>query len=85
MLGINKLDWLYLEIGVCTGTKGHGLMEILIYILPILLLLQNAGEIILITKLLVLLTVYENTTISWEAQIELLSLVPDHILMLLLI
>ena len=66
-------------------TKGHGLMEILIYILPILLLLQNAGEIILITKLLVLLTVYENTTISWEAQIELLSLVPDHILMLLLI
>ena len=65
--------------------KGHGLMEILTYLLPILLLLQNAREIILITKLLVLLTVYGNTTISWEAQIELLSLVPDHILMLLLI
>ena len=51
----------------------------------IILLLQNAGEIILITKLLVLLTVYGNTTISWEARIELLSLVSDHILMLLLI
>ena len=59
--------------------------EILIYLLPILLLLQNAGEIILRTKLLVLLIVYGNTTISREARIELLSLVPDHILMLLLI
>ena len=66
-------------------TKGHGLMEILIYLLPILLLLQNAGEIILIIKLLILLTVYGNTTISWEARIELLPLVPDHILMRLLI
>ena len=66
-------------------TKGHGLREILIYLLLILLLLQIAGEIILITKLLVLLTVYENTTISWEARIELLSSIPDHILMLLLI
>ena len=47
--------------------------------------LSNAGEIILITKLLILPTVYGNTTISWEAQIELLSLVPDHILMRLLI
>ena len=66
-------------------TKGHSLREILIYLLLILLLLQIAGEIILITKFLVLLTVYGNTTISWEARIELLSLVPDHILMLLLI
>ena len=66
-------------------TKGHGLKEILNYPLLILLLLQNVGEIILITKLLVLLTVYGNTTISWVAQIELLSLVPDHILMRLLI
>ena len=23
MLGINKLDWLYLEIGVCTGRIGQ--------------------------------------------------------------
>ena len=32
-----------------------------------------------------LLTVSGNATISWVAQIELLSLVPDHILMQLLI
>ena len=32
-----------------------------------------------------LLRIYEKIIISWEAQIEFLSLVPDHILMLLLI
>ena len=38
--------------------KGHGLKEILNYPLLILLLLQNVGEIILITKLLMLLIIY---------------------------
>ena len=38
--------------------KGHSLKEILNYPLLILLLLQNVGEIILITKLLMLLTIY---------------------------
>ena len=46
-------------------TKGHGLMEILIYPLLILLLLQNVAEIILITKLLVLLIVYGSTTMTY--------------------
>ena len=68
-----------------TPTNDNGMKEILIYPSETLMLLQNAGEIILIIKLLILLTVYGNTTISWEAQIELLSLVPDHIPMLLLI
>ena len=66
-------------------TKDRGLKEILNYPLLILLLLQNVKEIILITKILVLLTIYGNTIISWVARIEFLSLVPDHILMLLLI
>ena len=65
--------------------KGHGLKEILNYPLLILLLLQNVGEIILITKLLMLLTTYGEIIISWGTQIEFLSLVLDHILMLLLI
>ena len=68
-----------------TLTKGHGLKEILNCPLLILLLLQNVGEIILITKLLMLLRIYGKIIISWVARIELLSLVPDHILMLLLI
>ena len=68
-----------------TLTKGHGLKEILICPLMTLLLLQNDGEIVLITKLLMLLRIYGKITISWEAQIGFLSLVPDHILMPLLI
>ena len=68
-----------------TLTKGHGLKEILNCPLLILLLLQNVGEIILITKLLMLLRIYGKIIISWVARIELLSSVPDHILMLLLI
>ena len=68
-----------------TLTKGHGLKEILICPLMILLLLQNVGEIVLITRLLMLLRIYGKIIISWEAQIEFLSLVPDHILMPLLI
>ena len=68
-----------------TLTKGHGLKEILICPLMILLLLQNVGEIVLITKLLMLLRIYGKIIISWEAQIGFLSLVPDHILMPLLI
>ena len=66
-------------------TKGHGLKEILNCPLLILLLLQNVGEIILITKLLMLLRIYEKIIISWIARIEFLSLVPHHILMLLFI
>ena len=68
-----------------TLTKGHGLKEILNCPLLIFLLSQNVGEIILITKLLMLLRIYGKIIISWEVQIEFLSLVPDHILMLLLI
>ena len=63
--------------------KGHGLKEILNYPLLILLLLQNVGEIILITKLLMLLTIYGK--IIMGSTNKFLSLVPDHILMLLLI
>ena len=63
--------------------KGHSLKEILNYPLLILLLLQNVGEIILITKLLMLLTIYGKIIIG--STIEFLSLVPNHILMLLLI
>ena len=66
-------------------TKGHGLKEILNYLLIILWLLQNVREIILITKLLILLRIYGKIIISWEAQIGFLSLVPDHIVMSLLI
>ena len=68
-----------------TLTKDHGLKEILNYLLIILLVLQNAGEIILITRLLMLLRIYGKIIISWEAQIGFLSLVPNHILMPLLI
>ena len=68
-----------------TLTKGHGLKEILICPLMTLLLLQNDGEIVLITKLLMLLRIYGKITISWEVQIGFLSLVPNHILMPLLI
>ena len=68
-----------------TLTKGHGLKEILNYPLIILLLLQNVGEIVLITKLLMLLRTYGKFIVSWEAQIGFLSLVLDHILMSLLI
>ena len=68
-----------------TLTKGHGLKEILNYSLMILLLFQNVGEIILITKLLMLLRIYGKIIISWVARIEFVSLVADHILMLLLI
>ena len=68
-----------------TLTKGHGLKEILNCPLMILSFLQNVGEIILITKLLMLLRIYGKIIILWEAQIKFSSLVPDHILMLLLI
>ena len=68
-----------------TLTKDHGLKETLNFPLMILLLLQNVGEIVLITKLLMLLRIYGKIIILWEAQIGFLSLVPDHILMLLLI
>ena len=59
-----------------TLTKGHGLKEILNCPLLILLLLQNVGEIILITKLLMLLKIYGKNIISWVARIEFLSLAP---------
>ena len=62
-----------------TLTEDHGLKEILNYLLIILLLLQNVEEIILITRLLMLLRIYGKIIISWEAQIEFLSLVLDHI------
>ena len=68
-----------------TLTRGHGLKEILNCPLMILLLLQNVGEIVLITKLLMLFRIYGKIIILWVAQIEFLSLVPDHILMLLFI
>ena len=68
-----------------TLTKDHGLKEILSCPLLILLLMQNVGEIVLITKLLMLLRIYGKITISWEVQIGFLSLVPNHILMPLLI
>ena len=68
-----------------TLTKGHGLKEILNCPLKILLLLQNVEEIILITKLLMLLKIYGKIIISWEVQTGFLSLAPDHILMPLLI
>ena len=51
-----------------TLTKGHGLKEILNCPLMILLLLQNVGEIILITKLLMLLRIYGKIIISWVAR-----------------
>ena len=67
-----------------TLTKGYGLKEILICPLIILLLLQNVGEIVLITKLLMLLKIYGKIITSLEVQTGFLSLVPDHILMPLL-
>ena len=47
-----------------TPTKDSGMKEILIYPLEILMLLQNAREIILITKLLMLLRIYGKIIIS---------------------
>ena len=47
-----------------TLTKDHGLKEILNCPLLILLLLQNVGEIILITQLLMLLRIYGKIILS---------------------